>query len=118
MKLLFTIFLSSISISCFSQAGFLDESFGASGRVYTDVRDQCFAAALQRDGKILVGGFLLARYFTDGSLDSSFGKSGIMQTNLSNIQDIQVLPNGRVIISGSAYLKVAAAKFQFDGILD
>src|SRR5207247_2453332 len=77
--------------------GNLDTSFGTGGRV----SNEFFAAsngptdlALQQDGKIiLVGGgpgnpaiqgsstFAVARYNADGSLDNSFGSSGMVSTD-------------------------------------
>jgi uncharacterized delta-60 repeat protein len=75
--------------------GSLDRSFGSSGKIVTDIaggRDMASALTLQPDGKIIAGGFAstsssptvarsfvaLARYKSDGSLDSSFGVNGKM----------------------------------------
>src|SRR5262249_24068953 len=95
--LLFWIFLSlffnSLSLGT-AQAvpGILDTSFGLQGMVTTDFSgtrnfDDALAVAIQSDGKILVAGksdafgsgdldFTLARYNTDGTLDTSFNPSG------------------------------------------
>src|SRR5687767_15978187 len=64
--------------------GTLDRSFGASGAVVTDFSggsDAAWAVTIQRDGKIVAAGvasrdFALARYNTDGGLDSHFGIEG------------------------------------------
>src|SRR5215813_6524730 len=69
-----------------------DTAFGNRGDVTTDFggNDDAFALALQPDGKIVaagasgqagVGEFALARYNTDGSLDSSFGSSGKLRSS-------------------------------------
>ena len=69
-----------------------DPAFGNRGDVITDFggNDDAFALALQPDGKIVaagasgqagVGEFALARYNTDGSLDSSFGSSGKLRSS-------------------------------------
>src|SRR5205823_4094804 len=66
--------------------GARDLSFGNLGIVTTDMAggtvDEAFAAVIQPDGKIIAAGFVesggnyfvgLARYTTNGALDSSFG---------------------------------------------
>jgi uncharacterized delta-60 repeat protein len=101
--------------------GELDESFGDGGRVITDFgyEDRAHALAIQPDGKILVAGhgalsgesledynFALARYNTDGSLDTSFGDGGIVTTDLSEFQDeahaIALAPDGKIVLGGLA----------------
>src|SRR5712691_1421384 len=74
----------------FNPAGTFDSSFGSGGVVVTavapgDKSDGIIGMAIDRSGKIVVGGlanmgtgagranFALARYNTDGTLDSSFG---------------------------------------------
>src|SRR5271163_2250377 len=70
-----------------SAAGSLDPTFGnGAGFVTTSLADGNSAAAvlIQPDGKILAAGgesggpgnFFVARYNSDGSLDTSFGASG------------------------------------------
>jgi uncharacterized delta-60 repeat protein len=98
--------------------GSLDPSFGKGGIVTTDVdgQDTAHAIALQPDGLITAAGycadfgdFALARYNADGGLDPSFGKGGIVVTNISPtngrdaVSSIALLPDGRLIAAGSAY---------------
>ncbi|MCP4333905.1 MAG: hypothetical protein GY785_14705, partial [Gammaproteobacteria bacterium] len=76
---------NDVALVRYNSDGTLDTSFDADGKVTTDLAgntDQAFSAALQADGKIVVAGysnngvdndFMLARYDTDGSLDTSFG---------------------------------------------
>jgi uncharacterized delta-60 repeat protein len=74
--------------------GTIDGTFGVSGTVKNDFGDQNFdrarSAVLQPDGKIVAAGFAishgggvqnfaLARYRSDGVLDSSFGRTGMAQ---------------------------------------
>lgn len=70
------------------------------------------SAALQSDGKILVGGTFssvngvtdpgLARLNADGSLDSGFLASGFARSNNSSrVRGIVVQPDGLIVISGS-----------------
>ncbi len=72
--------------------GNLDPSFGNQGKVdqIFDQRNSAICAALQEDGKILVGGYqapsnggssfrpYVARFNSDGTVDSEFGTSGSM----------------------------------------
>src|SRR5687768_13956282 len=69
------------------KAGDLDQSFDGDGRLTTDFGDQerAHAVAVQADGKIVAagdgaGGFALARYNPDGSLDTSFDGDGKRST--------------------------------------
>src|SRR5712691_1227384 len=73
------------ALARYNADGSLDTSFGTGGKVTTAIgtsTDEAYAIALQSDGKIVVGGratigsnfdFALARYNTDGTLDTSFG---------------------------------------------
>jgi uncharacterized delta-60 repeat protein len=104
--------------------GSLDPSFGTGGHVETAAGAGSFGAlALQPDGKIVVAGsspygspneFTLARYDSNGSLDSSFGTDGITTTVVptsldaswrpegSGVAALAVLPDGSVLAAGSA----------------
>src|SRR5687768_8077944 len=73
--------------SALAADGSLDPTFGTGGKVMTDFgsTDEGLAVALQSDGKIVVVGksydgsnfdFALARYNSDGSLDTTFGTNG------------------------------------------
>lgn len=94
-------------VARYNTDGTLDQSFGAGGIVFTrftipgqganDDNGQFDAVAIQSDGKILAAGggsslgfsdAILARYNSDGSLDSSFGSGGkvMTQTNTGLFQ--------------------------------
>src|SRR5256885_15463207 len=97
--------------------GTLDSSFGSGGSVITDftgTNDVGEALTIQPNGRIVVAGISynsgnyhsgLARYQTNGSLDSSFGINGKVTTNFSSISDslyaVAVQPNGKIIGAGS-----------------
>ena len=95
--------------------------------------------AVQLDGKIVVVGstyeagaasydFGLARYNSDGSLDSSFGTGGIVTTDYNSSEDwaysVAVDPTGRIVVvgytsQGSAVSDdFALARYNSDGSLD
>jgi uncharacterized delta-60 repeat protein len=69
--------------------GTSDTSFGNGGFVYTGTLEQDlsgFSIAVTPDGRILVAGagangISLARYFADGSLDTSFGNGGLVTSD-------------------------------------
>ena len=119
--------------------GELDSSFGAGGKVNTDILesdDEAKAVALQPDGRIIAAGsiwnggaqdFALIRYLPDGSLDSTFGIGGKVTTRFptaSYINAIALQPNGRIVVAGcaNAFFRgradLALARYTRDGALD
>ena len=96
--------------------GTLDKSFSGGG-VTTDFSggdDRGFAVAIQPDGKIVAAGtatttkggfdFGVARYNTDGTLDTGFGSGGKVTTDFNGKDDvvfsIVVMPDGRIAAAG------------------
>lgn len=85
------IILLCASLSLWAQSGSLDPTFGDNGLVTTPGTIGAVALAIQTDGKIVVAGafpistsssgLAVARYNTNGSLDSTFGKHGIVTSN-------------------------------------
>jgi len=115
--------------------GTLDATFGTGGIVTLDFAGQNDAAkaiALQADGKILVAGsvsgaseWLLARYDTDGSLDTSFDGDGMVTLDVSGTDwgtDVVVQPDGKILIGGRAMVSgdytFAVARYDSGGSLD
>lgn len=97
--------------------GTLDPSFGVNGVVAVSLnagQAVCGAMALQPDGKIVLAGHIenggdtdvfLLRINTDGSLDASFGNGGRVQIPLmprNEIDAMQIQPDGRILLGGSA----------------
>ncbi len=93
--------------------GSLDSSFGTSGIVTTDVNagenDLGQRVAIQSDGKIVVVGFsatqqFVARYDTNGDLDSSFGKGGIARTTVPGSstrgRSVAIQSDGKIMVGG------------------
>ena len=98
----------------YNSDGTLDNSFGESGVVITKLNQQTdliHSIVLQGDGKIVAavdnaGHGLIARYNTNGSLDSAFGVGGIAPSpyndyDLFNAVQIQI--DGKIIAGGSMY---------------
>jgi len=119
--------------------GGLDPSFGDNGRVTTDFDDVANginALAVRPDGKLVVAGesrgdFALARYDTDGSLDTSFSGDGVVTTDFAGMDDaayaVALQGDGRIVAAGSAFRRenfyeapqfFALARYQADGSPD
>lgn len=97
--------------------GSLDTSFGVSGRVTTDfgTSTKATSIALQSDGKIVVAGtsggdFAVARYKTDGGLDTSFSGDGVLTTNTDSLggnfstaagNAVAIQSDGKIVVAGS-----------------
>jgi uncharacterized delta-60 repeat protein len=129
-----TALIVAASPSALAAGGDLDVSFGHDGKVVTDVTsrgDVVNAVAVAPGGAILVGGtskdgarFALARYRTDGSLDPTFGDHGVVQTNVTDADDVirglAVQPNGRIVVTGQAGAgpRFVVARYTADGSLD
>src|SRR5574341_291010 len=106
---------SRIVLARYQPDGSLDHSFSPSGIVQTSIDSSSSASAmvLQPDGTILVTGsasdgttsrIVLARYQPDGSLDHSFGLSGIVQTSIDSSSSASAMvlqPDGTILVTGS-----------------
>ena len=128
------LFLSSTLLHQVQAAAFgkLDRTFGG-GRVTTNIsriKDFGEDVVIQRDGRIVVAGSAgsgigLARYNTDGSLDTSFGEDGKVTTSFDSASALAIQPDGRIVVAGSTYtsrtlesLDIALARYEPDGSLD
>ncbi|MEW6207716.1 MAG: hypothetical protein AB1631_05070 [Acidobacteriota bacterium] len=131
---------ADFALARYNADGSLDASFGASGQVSTDFfgfEDVATAVLIQPDGRIVAGGrartgdvaggFGLARYNPDGSLDASFGSAGRVTTNFSageiaTIRALAIQPDQRIVAAGSHLLvenaNMLAARYTVDGNLD
>jgi uncharacterized delta-60 repeat protein len=113
----------------FNGGGTATTAFGAGG-------DTAYGVAIQPDGKIVAGGdgwtgskfdFALARFDTNGSLDSSFGSGGKVTTPIGSGADVPLAgvalqPDGKIVAAGYT-TKVggedfALARYNADGSLD
>ncbi len=126
--------------------GLLDSSFGTAGIVITDIdtaKGFSFQSFIQPDGKILVAGtnslgggvipnlpangyrgdFVLLRYNSDGTIDSSFGVQGIITTDFGlqdNAASLAVQSDGKVILAGrvsdSTKYNIGLARYSFNAL--
>ena len=141
MKQLFTVLITLHSILSFAQpAGTLDASFGNGGKVITNIsssQDKAYAVAIQSDGKILVAGysssnvtgkdFVVVRYKSNGTLDSTFANNGIAETDLQLGSDdvaycLTLQSNGKIILGGysdnGSNKDAALVRYNSNGIVD
>jgi len=118
----------------YNSNGSLDSTFDGDGRVSTDfgpLSETLWAVALQADGRIVVTGsisngtdleFIVARYNTNGSLDSTFDGDGKATTNFGEVGDIArsvaVQTDGKIVVAGNSGLDYAVARYNTDGSLD
>lgn len=118
---------------------------GSSSVYYDDIQidsdtvntdDRASDVAIQSDGKIVVvggsikshGEFAVARYNTDGSLDTSFGRGGLVTTDLawgySTAERVIIQPDGKILVGGdfddrsTLDLDFALVRYNADGSLD
>jgi uncharacterized delta-60 repeat protein len=121
----------------FVHEGSANTSFGNNG-VASLVGFNGERIATQLDGKFIVvgyggtgislnSGFAVARYLSDGTLDSSFGAGGLVITGLGKNSwghSVNIRPNGRIVVvgesleSGANNYNIALAQFLPDGSLD
>ena len=104
------------SPSASAAIGDLDISFSGDGKVTTAIGvidDAAYSVVLQSDGKIVVAGysviganydFALARYNTNGSLDTSFDTDGKVTTAIGASLDIAnsviLQSDGKIVVAG------------------
>jgi uncharacterized delta-60 repeat protein len=104
---------SDFALARYNADGSADGSFGGDGRVTTPLSegssDYAEAVAVQGDGKLVVGGWsktgaqysgALVRYMPDGSLDGSFDGDGKVVSLTSEIWDLALQPDGRILAAG------------------
>ena len=133
VKLTFVYFFFFVTNS-YAQDGSLDLSFDSDGKVTTDFGDFDYgnSTAIQNDGKIVVVGssgdiFAIARYNTNGSLDTTFdgdGKTTVSFGTRGDFGESVVIQNdGKIIAAGNTTIlglntDFALARFNTDGTLD
>ncbi len=132
---------SNIALVRYNVDGSLDKSFNGTGKVITAVGDgDCKAEglALQSDGKIVVAGysfkpggkdraeFTVLRYNPDGTLDSGFGESGKVTSEIGRTSDsansVALQDDGKIVVAGDTFAPgnndFAVARYDANGRLD
>ncbi len=129
---------ADFAVARYNADGSLDATFGTGGKVLTDFvgDDGARAVVVQSDGKIVVVGtsngaggsydFALARYNSNGSLDTSFDGDGKVIMPIGSFFDegwsVKLQSDGKIVMGGIAYngtnYDFALARFNANGSLD
>ncbi len=130
-----------ISVASLAQDGSLDTTFGTFGKVLTLANTSKYddgynAVAIQPDGKIVMAGnssngtnrdFVVIRYNSNGSLDTTFGTGGKVATDIGTGDDIGnsvvIQPDGKIVVAGLSYIDApiisfAIVRYNSNGSLD
>jgi uncharacterized delta-60 repeat protein len=134
--------LEDLALVRYNADGSLDASFGTGGKVTTDIAligEHAESVKIQSDGKIVVAGysevgpgtktdFVLLRYNSDGTLDSSFGSGGKVVTNIGAQIDqangVVLQPDSKILVVGSSGTNgngpgdLVLVRYNSDGSLD
>ncbi len=121
-------------LSRYFQNGFIDTTFGYRGIVQTAFPGtfaRGFAVVIQTDGKIILAGqnyseYALARYNSNGSLDSTFGVSGLVSVDVGGhpdeVRSVVLQPDGKILVSGQGRVNLmrdfSIARFESNGDFD
>lgn len=101
----------------FNTNGSIDSTFDLDGKATTAIglaNDQNYCLAIQADGKIVTAGITLnasiissvalARFNSNGRIDSSFGTNGIVTTTIGTnsnfIKDMKIQTDGKIVLVG------------------
>ncbi|MET7390600.1 Ig-like domain repeat protein [Streptomyces sp. NPDC005529] len=134
---------SDTVVARFNPDGSPDTTFSGDGRAVVDLSgsgsdDVAYAVALQPDGKIVTAGqaragsrfnTVVARFNTDGSLDTTFSGDGSSDVDVSGTGKddvayaVALQPDGKIVTAGDAVVNsttsdTALARFNADGSPD
>ena len=126
---------SEFTLIRYKTDGSLDASFSGDGIAMTRISsfgDYCSSVALQADGRMVAAGstnfngidddFVLVRYNTDGSLDTSFDVDGILMTDNGHGSiygiDVAIQPDGKIVAVGTGTAPIVVARYNIDGSSD
>ena len=109
--------------------GSTDNGFGSAGKVMTTIspgNDGAHALGIQPDGKIVAagyarGGFAVARYNPNGTLDNTFAGDGKIITSVGGNDTSYAMalqPNGKIIVVGSTDDRFGVVRYMSTGALD
>jgi uncharacterized delta-60 repeat protein len=121
----------NLVLARYNNNGALDTTLGGNGMVITDLgqNETGNAVAIQTDGKIILAGkrdsgtasdFLLVRYNSNGSLDTSFGDSGKIISDLEGNSDaavdVTLQGDGKTLAVGSKDGDAVLARYAVDTV--
>jgi uncharacterized delta-60 repeat protein len=128
---------TSFALTCYKADGTLDTSFGTSGKLLADFgssSDVGYSLKVDAQGRVLLVGTTLingkrdiavVRYTSTGQLDSSFGTTGKVTTDLGDDDEgksITIDANGKILVAGSLVLNgqrdFTVVRYDASGTLD
>jgi uncharacterized delta-60 repeat protein len=132
---------TGIGLVRYTSAGDLDTTFGTNGitvTTFAGIAFDPFGFAIQKNGNILIGGvattksglnkFGLARYTSNGVLDTTFGINGLVTTKVGTRSDapsaLLLQPNGQIVMGGFEVAggnipgKMSVVRYNANGTLD
>jgi uncharacterized delta-60 repeat protein len=102
---------TAFALTRYNPDGTLDTSFSGDGKQATDfgANDGAHGVALQANGKIVAvgraggGGFAVARYNPNGTLDTTFSGDGKQTAHVGSgeANAVALQPNGKIVVAGS-----------------
>ena len=119
----------------YNSNGSLDNTFSGDGKQISDFGTADYfgqSAVLQNDGKIVVAGysqvesvgssFAVARYNTNGALDTSFNGTGLKTRDFGSgfevATSVALQPNGKIVVAGGTNGNFTLARYNTNGSLD
>jgi uncharacterized delta-60 repeat protein len=110
---------SDVALVRYNADGTLDTGFDGDGKVTTSIGlfdNRAYSMAIQSDGRILVVGYTgeggecnlaMVRYETDGGLDATFGREGMVVLPFGSIDpvglDVALQPDGKIVVAASVW---------------
>ncbi|MFI5172041.1 MAG: T9SS type A sorting domain-containing protein, partial [Chitinophagales bacterium] len=129
----------NFALTRYNSDGTLDNSFDTDGTATTGNAEggKLFGVSIvcQPDGKIIEAGksynevdhdFALVRYNNDGSIDTTFGTDGFVNTDIDGTDDhgssVRLQPDNKIVLAGYSWngsdYNFALVRYNIDGTLD
>lgn len=124
-------------VARFLPDGGFDTEFAQVGYTFVASASIAFDMAIQPDNKIIIAGqglawnnFMLARFLSDGTLDTQFGNTGVVLTDMTSMSEflnsIALQNDGKIVVTGrydynnqyANNFKTAILRYNTDGTLD
>lgn len=126
---------AGVAMVRYNSDGSLDGSFGTAGRLLINNIASAEAVTVRPDGTIIIAGsrnngtdfdFIIMRFFSDGTVDTSFGIDGTVITDFGGTRDTATdfveLSDQSLLVAGTVQTGVnrdfAVAKYHANGTLD
>ncbi len=130
---------TQVAMARFNHDGSIDSAFGNKGRVFSlGGIDQGYRVIIRPDGKLLVaaskdkgfsysppvnGNFAMLKYYSNGTLEKTFGRNGVVITDLAGTNDeaycAVLQPDGKIVMAGftkqNGKNKIALLRYQSGG---